>query len=117
VDFQPPITLLLSAVLPPNFNDDFWSHNTIWAPDSWPFSGLAPMTAPTPNGACPPYSPLPVNRVIYKNSLVIEDFSGDCNTAGAILRNNYDNSIFANNALKGGNCCGGYGSVGAPTPG
>ncbi len=102
----------------PYFNDDYWSHNTIWSPtgsgtgpDGYPFSSLGPMSADTPTGGCPPYSPLPVNRMIYKNSLVVGDFSGACNFAGAILLNNYSNSIFANNALKA--AVGSYASVGA----
>jgi hypothetical protein len=77
---------------------------------SYPFGNVAPMIAPTPTGACPPYSPIPVNQVVYKNSIVAGDFLGDCNSAGAILSFNFSNSTFNNNLLKG--ATGNYSSVG-----
>jgi hypothetical protein len=94
----------------PYFNGDYWSHNTIYTQDSYPFPGLTPMYAPTPTGACPPYQPIPVNQVTYQDSIVPGDFLGDCNSAGLLLADNYSNSTFLKNALKG--ATGNYSNVG-----
>jgi hypothetical protein len=94
----------------PYFNGDLWNHNTIYQQDSYPFTNITPMYAPTPTGACPPYNPIPVNQVSYQNSIVPGDFLGDCNSAGVLIASNYSNSTFLRNALKG--ATGNYSNVG-----
>lgn len=100
----------------PYFNDDLWDHNTIWSPNVWPFSNMGPMSATSPTGGCPPFTPLPVNRVTFRNNLMVGDFSGACQGAGGLLTTYFSNSTLTNNALRDPNtpgegafpCCGGY---------
>jgi hypothetical protein len=102
-------TQAVAGGVAPYFNGDSWNHNTIWTQDSFPVAGLSPMYVNSPNGACPPYSPIPTNLVTYSNSIVPGDFVGQCGYGVSFF---YSNTTWANNALKNGTSSL-YSSVGA----
>jgi hypothetical protein len=96
------------GIAPDLAGGDLWNHNTIWTQDSYPIA-LAPIYVNSPNGACPPYTPVPSNLVSYSNSIVPGDFSQQCGYGVSFF---YSNTSWANNALKNGTSSL-YSSVGA----
>lgn len=86
----------------PQFTGFFSDHNTTWISDTFPFGGISPMNANSPNGGCAPFTPVPNNQIAITNSIVAGEFLGQCDTPGTqVLTDFYVNSALANIALKG----------------
>jgi hypothetical protein len=95
----------------PYFNGDYWNHNTIWLQDRFPYNNATPMSANSPNGACPPYTPVPNNLFTYTNNIAPGDFIFQCVGPSTGIATFYTNGTFQNNALTG--ATGNYSNVGS----
>lgn len=79
------------------YTGDLQNHNTIWQPDSWPYTGNFSMIAAASFVTNGPWSPLP-DTTTFMNSITVGDFVGQ---ASLPLASYYQNSYWSSNALKG----------------